>query len=67
MIDQDKSHPCGKPCIANVSGRCAVQVCGGPISRLAVPGRDLDTAAWAYGIARDTFDELFDKEDVHEH
>ena len=62
MIDRNVPRSCNKICIANVDGQCAVETCGGPIRRLVMPKLNLDKAAWAYRVARDTFDELFGTE-----
>lgn len=51
---------CNKTCIANVGGKCAVQDCRGPISRLdGAPISDLERAAKFYDLLRDAFDDYF--------
>ena len=58
---------CDKNCIANVGGKCAVEQCGGAISRT---GRCLsntpEIAAKFYRMAREAFEHYFEERDGEE-
>lgn len=47
-------------CIANVGGKCAVQTCGGAITRTGKKAKsDLETAARFYGFSKAAFRDYF--------